>query len=255
MKISIKIYEVAYIKGAPGPQIFWMSDWNNKYKLSFQIMLIRGGEKNILINTGLTDELLPEVNSIWTKHAGESGELIKTNDVQEILGNESMKPDDIDYVIITPFQHYTMGKVDIFKNAKICLSKKGWIDFHVPKYNLEPREFTIPFRILNYLISDGWEKMKLLEDESFVLPWLSTFWCGCHHRSSISIKIKTENGTIIVTDSFFKLKNIEDNIPIGIAENIYECLDAYSRIKEEADLVISLYDSDNFLRFENGVVI
>ncbi|MCL6087681.1 MAG: hypothetical protein M1475_04655 [Actinobacteria bacterium] len=255
MKVSIKIYEVAYVKETPGPQIFWMSDWENKYKLSFQVMLIKGGRKNILINTGLTDELIPEVNKIWAADGNENKKLIKTNDIQIILRNEGMKPDDIDYVIITPLQHYTLGKIDIFKNAEICLSKKGWIDFHVSNYNLEPRELIIPSRILKYLIFDRWEKVKLLEDESYILPWISTFWCGCHHRSSIAIKIKTDNCIIIVTDAFFKLKNIEDNIPIGIAENIYECLDAYSRIKKEADLVISLYDSGNFLQFEDGIII
>ncbi|MEM1600336.1 MAG: hypothetical protein QXW51_05965 [Sulfolobaceae archaeon] len=43
--------------------------------------------------------------------------------------------------------------------------------------------------------------------------------------------------------------NYELNIPIGIAEDIYECLDAYEYMKEHCDFVIPAYDPDNLKRY------
>jgi glyoxylase-like metal-dependent hydrolase (beta-lactamase superfamily II) len=254
MNFLIKIFEVAYVEGAPGPQLFWMSEWGKKFKLSFQILLIMGKDKTLLINTGLTRELLSEVNKIWASN-GEDGKLIETDNIINILKKENLKPGDIDFVLITPFQHYSMGYLDIFKNAKICLSKRGWLDFHNKKYNNEIRKLVIPPRILNYLMSEGWENVDLLEDEDYIVKGISTFWCGGHHRSSIAVKIEASYGTIIISDCIFRLKNIEENIPIGLSENIYECFDSYRRIREEADIVIPLYDPDNFIRFKNGIVL
>jgi hypothetical protein len=254
MKDFIKIFEVAYVKNVFGPQLFWMNEWDKKYSLSFQVILIRQKNKIILMNTGLTEEILPEVNEIWGKN-DKDGKLIKKDNIINILERKNLTQDDINIVLITPFRHYTMGYLDMFKKSEILLSKKGWFEFHNKKYNNESREFTIPSRILKYLMFEGWNNIRLLEDEDIIDDNISTFWCGCHHRSSIAIKIKINNKIIIISDCFFKLRNIEENLPIGLSENIYECFDAYKRIKEEADIFISLYDPDNFIRFKNGIVL
>ena len=43
--------------------------------------------------------------------------------------------------------------------------------------------------------------------------------------------------------------NYEKNIPIGIAEDIYECLNAYEYMRKECDIVIPAYDPENTVRF------
>jgi glyoxylase-like metal-dependent hydrolase (beta-lactamase superfamily II) len=254
---SVKSFEVAFVEGAPGPEFFWMSEWGNTFPLSFQMLLIRGNGKNIIINTGPTLELVPVINDAWGKILGEKCLIQPKIHPVDALSSEGLKPEQIDFVIVTPFQHYAMGNVDKFKNAHICLSKKGWIDFMAPEYGDSPfevKDWCIPPRILNYLMFEGWEKLRLLEDEDEILPGLSVFWSGGHHRSSMTVKIKSNSGTVCASDSYFVLENVEKNIPIGITESVFECFDAYKRVRKEADIIIPLYDKNNFVRHKDGII-
>ena len=53
---------------------------------------------------------------------------------ENALATLGIKPDDVDYVFVTPFQMYSVGNINMFKNAQICLSKKGWISLMAPKW-------------------------------------------------------------------------------------------------------------------------
>jgi len=254
---SVRSFETAFVEGAPGPEFFWMSEWGKTFPLSFQMLLICGGGRNILVNTGPTKELIPIINNVWTTALGEKCRLEEKINPEDALKKIGLKPEDISFVIVTPFQHYAMGNVDMFKNAQICLSKKGWIDFMSPTYKDSPfevKDWCIPPRILNYLMFEGWEKIRLLEDEDEILPGLSIFWSGGHHRSSMTIKVKSNKGMVLASDSYFMLENIEKNIPIGITESVFECFDAYKRVKKEADIIIPLYDKNNFVRYKDGII-
>ncbi len=48
----------------------------------------------------------------------------------------------------------------------------------------------------------------------------------------------------------FLMGNFEQNIPIGIAEDIYECLRTYDYMRRECNIVIPAYDPENLNRFK-----
>jgi len=56
-----------------------------------------------------------------------------------------------------------------------------------------------------------------------------------------------------LSDTFFVMENVVNNHPIGITENMYECMNAHARALK-SPIVIPLYDPKNFDRFKNGVV-
>jgi hypothetical protein len=97
------------------------------------------------------------------------------------LASIGIKPEDVDYVLITPLQAYATANIHLFKNAQICLSKRGWIeDFHAEKFPMHvPREFRIPYEPLHYMMFEGNEKLRLLEDEDEIMPGLRAFWAEC----------------------------------------------------------------------------
>jgi glyoxylase-like metal-dependent hydrolase (beta-lactamase superfamily II) len=155
-----------------------------------------------------------------------------------------LKPGDIDHVLITPLQAYATGNIPLFTNAEICLSKRGWIeDFQAPKYNMHiPRKLRIPDDVLHYLEITAPARLHLLEDEEEVLPGIRAFWTGVHHRSSMAYVIDTAKGPVVVSDCFFKYRNVESMIPLGIMESLEECMRAYERIRKEAGILLPLYD-------------
>jgi len=69
----------------------------------------------------------------------------------------------------------------------------------------------------------------------------------------MSVMLKTRDGTVAITDSAFTFRNLDENIPIGIAENIFECYDAYDFLKKSSKVVIPAYDPENMRRFEKFV--
>ena len=112
------------------------------------------------------------------------------------LARLGIRPEDVTHVLITPLQAYATGNIPMFRNARICLSRRGWIeDFHAPRFPVHsPRWSRIPNEVLMYLELEGHEKVRLLEDEDEVAPGLRAHWVGAHHRSSMAFELNTAKG-------------------------------------------------------------
>ncbi|MFB3921070.1 MAG: hypothetical protein ACE145_05075 [Terriglobia bacterium] len=240
-----------------GPEVFWMDRWDDWEDLYFYMVLIRGGGKVAIVNTGPPADL-GSLNARWTSAFGPRGALVRQkNESPEMqLGRHDLTPADVDFVLITPLQAYAVGNIPLFHNARICISRRGWIeDFHAPPYEMHvPRKLRIPDDALTYLTVESPEKLQLLEDEEEILPGIRAIWVGAHHRSSMAYLIETSEGVVAVTDCCFKYGNIEHNHPLGIMESLPECLAAYERLRRVADVVIPLYDPEVLKRFPDGKV-
>jgi glyoxylase-like metal-dependent hydrolase (beta-lactamase superfamily II) len=238
-----------------GPEVFWMSHWNEWVKLCFWMVVIRGEGKTAIINTGPPDDLTA-LNERWGGAFGDRGKLARSENQRPLaaLASIGIAPENVDYVLLTPLQTYATANLHLFKNAQICLSKRGWIeDFHAEKFPMHvPREFRIPYEALHYLIFEGNNKLRLLEDEDEIIPGLRCFWAGVHHRSSMCYLIETAAGRVAVSDCVFKYENIEAMEPLGIQESLEEFHVACNRIKRESEIFIPLYEPDVPVRHPGG---
>lgn len=242
----------------PGPEVYWMHGWGQREEMNVILYLVRGGGHNILINTGAPQDLTV-INKAWGDFFGYPEAQISRPDSQlpqELLRVQGLTPDDITMVIVTPLQAYATANIHMFRNAQICISRKGWIeDFQAPYYHLHvPRHLRIPPEVNNYLQNEGWEKVQLLQDEQELLPGLRVFWAGVHHRSSLAVCIETAKGTAIITDCFFKYGNIEQGHYLGVMESMMEADATWARIRREGQIIASIYDPEVFRRFPGGVL-
>lgn len=242
-------YEVEVLKmgecKVPGPEVYWMSHWDTWETLNFWMVVIRGGGKNIIINTGPPRDLTA-LNDAWKAAIDERSQMVRTEAErpEPALARIGLKPPDIDHVLITPLQAYATGNIPLFTRAEICLSKRGWIeDFQAPKYHMHiPRKLRIPDDVLHYLDVTAPDRLRLLDDEEEVLPGIRAIWTGVHHRSSMAYVIDTARGKVIVSDCFFTYENVEKMIPLGIMESLEECIRAYERINAMHGILLPLYD-------------
>jgi glyoxylase-like metal-dependent hydrolase (beta-lactamase superfamily II) len=238
-----------------GPEVYWMDRWEDWETLYFYMVLIRGGGKAAIINTGPPRDLTT-LNQRWTGTFGARGALVRRESElpEQQLARHGIQPDALDYVLITPLQAYAVGGIPLFRSAQICVSRRGWIeDFHAPTYEMHvPRKLRITDDVLAYMTIEAPEKLHLIEDEEEILPGLRAYWVGTHHRSSMAYSIDTEKGRVVVTDACFKYGNIEGNHPLGVMESLPECMAAYRRIRAEAQIVIPLYDPLVLERFPDG---
>jgi len=254
MNYTIQFLKFGQVE-VPGPEVYWMSDWDRWEQLYIWGMLIQGEGKNILINTGPPEDIT-ELNACWAEAVSPRSQMIRGEHErpEAVLEKVGLKPDDIDYLLITPLQAYTTGNIQLFQRAQVCISRRGWIeDFHAPEYEMHiPRRLRIPDETLYYLDITAPEKVRLLRDDDEVLPGIKAFWAGVHHRSSMAYSIETPKGTAIISDAFFKYRNVEGDHPLGVGESLAECRVTYSRVRKEADIVLPLYDPEIMTRFPEG---
>ncbi len=253
-------YEIQFCKAGesdvPGPEVYWMRNWNTWETLNFIIVVVRGGGKTILINTGPPADLTG-LNQAWVSGYGDPRTAIRRTEdelPQNVLRRAGVEPDLVDYVLLTPLQAYATSNIPLFPKATICISRRGWIeDIHAPLWPAHvPRNFCIPDDVLIYLETEARNRLRLLEDEEEILPGIRARWVGAHHRSSMAYFIETEAGVVAVSDCFFKYGNFEQNIPLGVQESMEECMRGYSMIRRSANLIVPLYDPEVFKRHPAG---
>lgn len=240
----------------PGPELFWMNNFDEWFPLTFQSVLIRGNGVVALVNTGPALDLEP-MNAGWASFLGEKARLERGEGqfILDQLAARGVSPEDVTHVVLTPLQLYTVSNVLAFPKATICIARRGWVHFHTThEHPHDNRATSIPDEILAPLVTTEWSRVRLLEDEDELAVGLRTWWAGGHHRASVVIEVDTEVGVVAISDSYFYERNVTDNVPLGINENMYEILTAYDRVRRTADVILPLYDPANFTRFPQGRV-
>ena len=256
MKYSIKMISAAEIE-VPFPEVYWMESFQDWTKICFQIGIIKSENNIILINTGFPDDI-SGISKAWKDYLGDRAILHRPDNkkIISILANEDLTPEDITHVIITPIQLYATGNLHLFKNARICFSRKGWIeDILAPVYpHHVPRQGCISDEHLDWLINENKANLLLLDDVDEILPGLTCKWIGVHHRSSMLIEVNTNSGLTGISDCAFHYSNVEDGRPLGIAESIIEAHTAYRYIRKRLNTFVPLYDPLVQERHADGVI-
>lgn len=255
MTFGVRILPLGFGE-VPGPEVYWMSDWDEWYQLAFQSFLIEGDGVRALVGTGPAEDLGP-MNQGWASFLGERAAFRRTEDqwLPRQLEAIGLAAKDITHVLLTPLQLYTTPNVPYFDEAQICLTTRGWQHFHsTHQHPHDDRWTSIPPDVLTYLTHEAWDRVRLLDDEDEIVPGLRTWWTGSHHRASMAVEIDISEGAVTITDAYFTERNLRDDHPIGICENIYEALAAHARVRRVADIALTLYDEGQLSRFPDGVV-
>jgi glyoxylase-like metal-dependent hydrolase (beta-lactamase superfamily II) len=242
----------------PGPEVYWMHGWGTREKMHSLMYLVQGGGKTVVINTGPPQDLA-RINRAWRDLFGyDEAQIVRSEDERPLnaLAKLGVRAEDVDAVVVTPLQAYATGNIHLFPKAQVCISRRGWIeDFQAPYYHLHvPRDLRIPREVNRWLQEDGWDQVRLLDDDEEILPGLRATWAGVHHRSSIAVHIPTAKGRVVISDCFFKFGNVERGLYLGVMESMMEADATWRRLKRESDHLLSIYDPEIFERYPDGVV-
>lgn len=238
---------------APGPEVFFMDSFEAWLPLWFTMAIVRGEGRTIALNTGIEADVQHLIEGYPKWHPKAIFARSEEERVERILERLKVDPDDVDTVILTPLGFYSCGNISLFRNARICLLRSGWAALLAPGPFApdRPPASVIPPAELNHLLTDGWPRVRLLDDEAEIVPGIRTYFTGVHHPSSMGIEIQTARGTALYSDSAFYFRNVEENIPVGIGRNLEEARRAYARMRH-ADLLIPAYDPAVFDRYPGG---
>jgi hypothetical protein len=240
----------------PYPQVYWMERFQEWTKLEFHLGVIQGGGHTLIVNTGLP----PDASSLaqaWRAKLGDRALLDRPDDCRpEIaLPRIGIDPRRVEYIVVTPIQTYATGNLRLFTGAKICLSRRGWLeDVMAPAHAHQARQRCIADDDLHWMLGENASNVVLLDDTHELLPGLICRWAGVHHRSSILVEVPTRRGLVVLSDCAFHFANVEENRPLGIAESILEAREVYADIRRRADHFIPLYEPRLQERYPGGIV-
>ena len=241
-----------------GPEAFWMDRWDEWVELVFYVVLIRGEGRTLLINTGPPDDLA-DINRVWQGYLGDSRAALVIADDERLpgaLSRADIEPADVDTVVLSPFSAYATGGLHHFPRATIVLSRHGWTHFITASSGDQTveRATRIPMPHLAHLVTDWWERVRLLDDEDEIAPGITTTRTGVHDRGSLAVAIPTARGTVVYSDSAYHNENIERRHPIGIAYDLDEARISYELIAARADILLAGFDPGHMDRHHGGVV-
>ena len=199
------------------------------------IWYIEGPQENIIVDAGVDSEYL-------SKERG-----IPSRDI-ESLDSAMMKiglaPSDIDLVIITHLHSDHVARGHDFPNARFIVQKKE-LDFAKnPHPTVAPQ---YPKKFFEGL------KFELVEGDTEVCSGISIISTPGHTTGGQSVSVQTDRGIAVISGLCTIRENFEPPEPIGktmpvlpcgVLVNLFDAYDSLLKIKEMADIVISLHDHE-----------
>ena len=249
---SLKACPVAVLP-VPGWECFFGQHDLDFYDLTFYVWIVRQGDTVGLIDTGLP--LDPAERKQLQQACQQVDEQCVFRDVvslDALLRRERIDPDEIDFVLITQTITYHSGGLtsDLMPDADVWMSKAGVLEMLLDNPGHPPRAF--------YFTDEGWgsvrhrliaDRLHLVDEPTVVRPGITFETTGGHHPGSAGVKVETDAGTVGILETAFLQRNIDDRLPIGIAEDAAACRNAIKRYIAECDIVVADHDPDNAQRF------
>jgi N-acyl homoserine lactone hydrolase len=256
-------YSIKAIKyceqSVPGPQMFYMSRWDEWLVADFLLFILRRDDgKVLLVDTGVRD--VDEIQPLVVAGAGHKGRFrmdMATQAVPLLLRQEGIDPADVEYVLLTHLHYDHCSNAKLFPNAKFVVSRTGWhLTLDPPVPALVP-DVLFPRDILAYLAGEARDRLILADDdEPEILPGIGAFYVGGHTLCSQAFTVNTQAGVAVFPgDTVFYYENLEKNHPVGLAVDIVECYEAMARVREVADIVVPPHDPLLLKKFPDGVVV
>jgi glyoxylase-like metal-dependent hydrolase (beta-lactamase superfamily II) len=239
----------------PGPLVYRTSSEDEWHTLNFYLVVIRGGGKTIVINTGLPEDL-SRLNDLWAEMAGPRCQVTRESDERlgPVLVRLGVNPRTVDYVVATPFKDYLLANLGEFPNATVCVSQRGWTERYLARRYPSPMPdpTSVSDEMVDRLQAGTPNPLRLLRDEDEILPGVRVRWIGVHDRSTIAVIVHTASGDVVITDACLTYEHIEGMVPLGMTESLEACLNAFVMVRQSGQIIVPLHDPQVLERFDGG---
>lgn len=199
------------------------------------IYYIEGPDKKIIVDTGGAAETFNRIGLPANQISSPEAEL----------GKLGLSPEEIDIVLVTHLHcdHIEYGSK--FKNPKFIIQRNE-LEFGLNPHPLFAGTiFREHFEDLNFEVIDGDEK---------IVEGVSVIYTPGHTPGTQSVVVETESGTAIITgfccikDNFIQPAKNEGwmkGLAPGSATNIIHAYDNLIKVKQMADIIIPIHESEN----------
>ena len=227
------------------------ADRDRKMDIAMMVWLVRGGGRNILVDSGFYRE------QFFKQWPGIT-DFVKPS---EAIARVGLKPDDITDLIITHMHWDHADGIDLFPKARIWIQKDELEYYAGSAWQSRRTHGGIdPDDVLAAVKLNLQGRVGLVNgDAQEILPGITCYIGGKHTYASQYVSVHTARGTVVLaSDNMYLYENMEKHVPIAPSATLdsESNLRAQDRMKQMAvspDLVIPGHDPAVMTRFPNPV--
>jgi len=199
---------------------------SRKMDIAMMVWLVRGGGKNILVDSGFYRE---QFFKQW-----KVTDFVRPD---EAVRRAGVKPEQITDVIVTHMHWDHADGMDLFPNARIWLQKEE-LEYYAGSAWQSPRTHggIDPDDVMAAVRLNMQGKVGLVNgDGQEILPGITCYTGGKHTYASQFVSVNTAGGTVVLaSDNMYLWENLEKHVPIAQTLDPASNLRAQDRMKEMA---------------------
>lgn len=213
-------------------------DYGREYTIPIYVWYLEGGDKKILVDTGLMGVIQSEERE---KAIGG-----KIHTFEEGLARWGLKPADIDIVIHTHLHN------DHCENDFKCINAVFYA--HEKELEAAYNPHPLDFRYLAEFVEEQDQDNRIIRitEDQEIVPGIQVVHTPAHTPGGLTVLIDTEAGIAAITGFCVIMENFEppiavkamemEVIPPGTHVNVYDAYDQVLRIKNMADILLPLHE-------------
>jgi len=205
----------------------YLKDYGKRIILPIYVFYIKGADKNILIDTGLEEFMIPEgVNETYG---------IDILEFEDALAAFNLQPEDIDIIIHTHLHN------DHCENDYKCTNANVYVQKSEHEFMKKPHP--IDHRYYPDILDDV--NVITVQGDTNIIEGIDVILTPGHTVGGQSVMINTERGKAVITGFCCNDKNFPSTGPAitpGVHINAIEAYESAQKIKKLADILLPLHD-------------
>ncbi len=205
----------------------YLRDYGKRILLPIYVFYLKGGDKNILIDTGLEQFMVPE--------GAEEECGFKIQEFEEALETQGLTPEDIDIIIHTHLHNDHCENDYKCTNAEVYVQKK--------EYAFLKKPHPVDHRYYSDILDDV--KVIEVDGDVNIADGIDVILSPGHTVGGQSVAVNTAEGRAVITGFCCNDKNFPSTGPAiapGVHIDLTEAYDSIQKIKAMADILLPLHD-------------
>ncbi len=205
----------------------YLRDYGKRIYLPIYAFYLKGGDKHILVDTGLEQFMVPEGAELKLGY--------KILEFEEALATLNLTPEEIDIIIHTHLHN------DHCENDYKCTSAEVYVQ------KVEREFLNNPHPVDHRYYSDILDDVQVVEIEgdANIFDGIDVIFSPGHTVGGQSVAVNTAEGRAVITGFCCNDKNFPTAGPAvapGVHIDLTAAYDSIQKIKEMADILIPLHD-------------
>lgn len=215
--------QYAELKGYAVDAVLFNTDRGKTMDLPFVFCVAKRGDETVVLDAGYVDQ---RIGAQWG--------VASYAKYGPLLAKVGVKPEDVSLVTISHLHWDHAGGTSEFPNARFVVQRRE-LEFASGGMT-QNKHAQLGFYAQDVLamVKLAWEGRVLLPDGDVedLIPGLDVYLTPGHTVGTMTVCLDTTKGRVCyASDSVYTYRNIEEDIALGLAMDLYQSVESYSKIR------------------------